>query len=156
MTNDITFAICIVMNPKRADSLRTLGFVTIATDKPTREKLKVAAEAANMTLAEYMRLLADASLNQKQGGLPELVIKSKPDAKRIEALSMQAIEISKVIPMSDSRRTAICTMANRHIMFEDYRHALILFEKMSAELEAYQQKVASNEVTQLELELNEG
>lgn len=48
------------MNTKKPDSIYSLGFCTVATDVPTREKLKKAAEAAGMNLCEYMRYLASS------------------------------------------------------------------------------------------------
>jgi hypothetical protein len=44
---------------KRADSVRSMGLTYLATDKPTRAKLKAAAAAAGLPLTEYLRYLAN-------------------------------------------------------------------------------------------------
>ncbi len=56
---------------KREDSIRSLGQVLIATDKPTRAKLKAAAAAHCMPLTEYLRVVADKGLEGMQGVLPD-------------------------------------------------------------------------------------
>ena len=45
---------------KRSDSVRGMGLTYMATDKPTRFKLKAAAAAAGMPLTEYLRYLASS------------------------------------------------------------------------------------------------
>ena len=57
------------MYKKRPDSTYTLGKTSLCTDKPTRAKLNAAAAAAGVTTAEYLRILADASFDNKQGAL---------------------------------------------------------------------------------------
>jgi hypothetical protein len=52
------------MNIKRDDSVRSLGVTSIGTDMPTKAKLKAAAEAAGLTLAEYLRVLANSTSEQ--------------------------------------------------------------------------------------------
>lgn len=58
---------------KRADSTRSLGQASIGTDKPTRDKLKAAADAAGMTLSEYIRYLADEVTSNQQGVLTSVM-----------------------------------------------------------------------------------
>lgn len=55
------------MSAKREDSLESLGYTSIGTDKPTKAKLKAAADAAGMTLSEYIRMLADRETKNSQG-----------------------------------------------------------------------------------------
>jgi hypothetical protein len=58
---------------KRADSLRGQELTHIATDKPTREKLKQNANALGIPLSEYLRLVANAGIKLgKQGQLPAI------------------------------------------------------------------------------------
>jgi hypothetical protein len=58
---------------KRADSLRSQGFTTIATDIPTKVKLQAAANSQGLTLAEWLRYLANLSIDGgKQGQLPAI------------------------------------------------------------------------------------
>jgi len=138
---------------KQADSVRSLGLTFIGTDIPTRAKLKAAAARAGMPLTKYLRLLADAVVTNTQGGLPNVDLPVKPDMQRIATLSQQAVELSRSIPMSQSRRMAVLSLANRHIMFNDERHAQMLYDKVLAEFETVRAKVSAMESGQLELTL---
>lgn len=55
---------------KREDSLRSRGLTFIGTDKPTKDSLKKAAAASGLPLSEYMRVLADEAIKNKQGAFP--------------------------------------------------------------------------------------
>lgn len=57
---------------KTDDSLNSMGRTLIATDKPTRAKLKQAAANNGLPLSKYLRLVAERDLANKQGGLPEV------------------------------------------------------------------------------------
>jgi hypothetical protein len=57
------------MSAKRDDSLLSLGYTTIGSDKPTKAKLQAAAKAQGLTLSEYIRMLADKVTTDKQGTL---------------------------------------------------------------------------------------
>ncbi len=47
-------------------SSRALGEAMIRSDKPTRDKLMAAAKAAGLPLSDYLRVLADNTLKDKQ------------------------------------------------------------------------------------------
>ena len=137
---------------KRDDTVRAMGLTRIATDRPTRKKLKAAAEARNLTLSAFLRVVADNALSGKQG-----VIMSPGSggdtSNRIAILSSQAVDISRSMPMTDTRRLAVLSLASKHIRFNDLVHAQTLFDTMSSELEVYLAKVASKEAGQLELRI---
>lgn len=56
-----------MVNTAKPDSVRSMGLTYIATDKPTRAKLKEAAYSQGLTLAEYLRYVAN--LPKEQGRL---------------------------------------------------------------------------------------
>lgn len=141
---------------KRDDSLRALGLTYVATDKPTRAKLNAAAAAAGMPLSEYLRVLADKAISGKQGALPAITPGRSVDvSQRIAILSSQAIEMSKYIPMSKSRRMAVLSLANKHIKFNDLRHAQMLYDKMEQEFESVRSRVESLQRGQLTLNVGD-
>ena len=139
------------MQRRGDNTVRAWGLTAIGTDKPTRQKLKAAAEAAGLTLAAYLRILADSALSGKQ-----LTIMSPGSggdtSNRIAILSSQAVDISRSMPMTEGKRLAVLSLASKHIRFNDLRHAEILFDTMSGELEAYLAKVESK-VGELELKI---
>jgi len=136
------------------ETVRGLGQASIGTDKPTRDKLKAAAKAAGLHLSEYLRILADSSIKDLQGGLTLPGVKPKDDSQRISALSQQSMELSKAIPMSASRRNSVLSLVNRHIQFNDLRHSELLFSKMTDEFETMRAKQGLKEAGQLEWELS--
>lgn len=139
----------------KADSTYSLGQTSICSDKPTKAKLQAAARAAGIPLTEYLRILADKAVEDIQGGFG-ITSRPEPDTiSRIESLSRQAIEMSRIIPMSKSRRMSVLSLANRHIKFNELRHAEILFDKMSGEYEEYRAKENVKEAGQQELILQE-
>ncbi len=75
---------------KRADSLNGMGRTMIATDIPTRAKLKAAAAAAGMPLSTYLRVLADDTLKGKQLLIPGQTAPTVTGQKQLGVL-MKAI-----------------------------------------------------------------
>lgn len=57
---------------KDDNSLRSQGLTVIATDKPTRAKLKALARSKGMYLSDYLRMIAD---QDQQGALPGIPVK---------------------------------------------------------------------------------
>ena len=61
------------MSAKREDSLQNLGYTTLPSDKPTKAKLKAAANAAGLDLCQYIRELANQATKDKQGTIDPLL-----------------------------------------------------------------------------------
>lgn len=66
---------------KRADSVNAYGRTHMLTDKPTKDKLKLAADAAGMPLTEYLRVVADRETENLQTGFG---IRSKINDAEVE------------------------------------------------------------------------
>lgn len=80
------------MMMKRDDSLRSQGMTMIATDTPTRAKLKAQAAAAGLTMAEYIRYLADKASEGQQG-----VMVPTPPAVAISELNKKVDDLSEAV-----------------------------------------------------------
>ncbi len=130
-------------------STRSLGEAMIRSDKPTRDALKALAAREGMTLSSYLRKIANQG---GQGGLPVGISKQLADVSgRVGVLNCQAVQLSRAIPMSESRRLAVLSLASKNTKFDDLKHSELLFERMQSEFELYREKVTAKEFGQLEL-----
>jgi hypothetical protein len=140
---------------KREDSTRSWGIASIGTDKPTHAKLKAAADSAGVSLSEYMRVLADNAVKGIQGGMPIVsTIRRSDSSSQIESLAARTIEMSKAIPMPESRRLALISAVNKCVKFNTLPSAQVLFNTMEEEFEAERAKVEAKARGQLELGMN--
>jgi len=129
-----------------------MGMASIGTDKPTRDKLKAAAASSGMTLLEYLRVLADSALTDKQGGMTLVYPVPRSDtSKHIEAMASQALEMAKMIHWPESKQMALVSALNKAVKFNDSHIAQVLFDNVEAEFEAVRAKVEAKEAGQLEL-----
>lgn len=143
------------MPAKRSDSTRSLGFVTICSDRPTREKLKALAAESGLTLAEYLRVVAE-----KSGPVQGVIDASMTPQSRLESQMTtyyhQVVSMTDVIPMSEKRRRAIVWTSNRFMKFGMIEEMLSLYNQLDSELDAVIKREDAREAGQTELAFNGG
>ena len=142
---------------KREDSLRSLGFATIATDRATREKLNRVAAAAGKPLSVYLRELADASLDNTQGGLKGVVTpvdKASDTSTQTSALCTHINNMAQVIPMRESKRLAINSLTGKFLRFGLLDKAQWLYDELEPEYLKIVEREAAKDAGQLEWGLN--
>jgi len=128
----------------------------ISTDKGTRAKLKQAA--GDMPLSEYLKLVADAALKNKQGGLPGSVIpagKSRDTSAQVGAICQSIIHMAQVVPMTDKKRDAYVSIAGKFARFEMIDRAIEYYDKLRPEYEKEVEREAAKDAGQLTWGLNE-
>ena len=86
------------LRPK-PDSVRTLGFTTLASDRPTKAKLQLAASRAGLTLSAYLRLLADQA-GPGQGKLIDVPPTRRED-NEVRAISLCEALLDTMLVMVD-------------------------------------------------------
>lgn len=150
--------------PRDPNSIDSLGRVVIAVDRPCREDLKKQANARQLTLVEYMRLLAD------QGNKKPIQIKGWKGAPGVEP-SQNAHAFMRVI---DNLSAALAVGIADNIKFygdtqeELDQHIKLLTWTVNAEyaqsrlegakelLRIRQEQIAQREQLPLDIKLEKG
>jgi len=141
-------------------SLRAVGKTSITLDIPTRAKLKELAGNSDppVPVCQYVKGLAFGYIKPPSGGaqapMPVISPGRQVDvSQQIAVLGSRAIEMSNVISMSNMRRMYVIRLANMNTKFNDLRHAQLLFDKLSGELEVEYAKAQAKDAGQMELQL---
>lgn len=89
---------------KQEGSTRVMGQASLATDKPTREKIKAIAAAHGLPVSEYLKVVADKGMKDLQGVLPG-GYQPSPMTQVITMLKAIAVNVNDWSTYEPGRRT---------------------------------------------------